>query len=273
MISMETDPAKCTKCGLCVKICPTGIVTFGDSGLPEISPASSLKCIRCGHCALFCPESANSLSFLRSEDMLPASELKLPSVEEALDLIKSRRSIRRFKEDSLAPETFNKIFEAASMAPTASNSQQVRWVVSADREKTKAIADLILCWMREAIFKDPTSRIALVGASMIAKAKAGEDGLLRGAPHIAAAILPKEYGWPEDGTIALTYLELSAHSLGIGTCWGGFLTSAVRSFSGLRDHLGIKEDEHMCGALMLGHPEYLPARQFPPRKKSNIAFV
>ena len=51
-----------------------------------------------------------------------------------------------------------------------------------DPEKTKEITNLILCWLREEIFKDPTSQIAIIGASMIAKAKAGEDGLLRGAP-------------------------------------------------------------------------------------------
>ena len=67
---------------------------------------------------------------------------------------------------------------------------------------------------------------------MIAKAKEGDDRLLRGAPHVAIAVTPAEYGWPEDGAIALTYLELAAHAMGIGCCWGGYLTTAIRSFKG-----------------------------------------
>ena len=127
--------------------------------------------------------------------------------------------------------------------------------------------------MREEIFKDPTSQLALLGAHMIAKAKEGTDGLLRGAPNAAIAVVPKSHRWPEDGTIALTYLELAAHSMGVGACWGGFLTMAVRNFAGLREFLEIAEDEHVCGAQMLGYPEIKPTRQFPPREDVNITWL
>ena len=52
----------------------------------------------------------------------------------------------------------------------------------------------------------------------------------------------------------------------VGVCWGGFLTIAVRKFPELREFLGIKEDERVCGAQMFGWPAVRPARQFPPRK-------
>jgi nitroreductase len=142
-----------------------------------------------------------------------------------------------------------------------------------DPEKTKEITNLILCWLREEIFKDPTSQIAIIGASMIAKAKAGEDGLLRGAPHAVIAVVPKDHMWPEDASIALTYLELAAHAIGVGACWGGFLTSAVRNFKGLREYLGIGEDEHVCGAQMIGYPAIKPTRQFPPRREPDIEWI
>ncbi len=89
---------------------------------------------------------------------------------------------------------------------------------------------------------------------MIAKAKAGEDALLRDAPHVVVAVVPKDHMWPEDASIALTYFELAAHALGVGACWGGFLTAAIRNFEGLRDYLGIGCDEHVCGAQMFGYP-------------------
>ena len=273
MRSMTVDPVKCTRCGICLKVCPAGIVKFGETGLPEMDVRGSANCIECCHCALFCPESANSLSFLNNEEMEKASGIKMPSAEEAMNFIKTRRSIRRFKKEPLSREIFDQIFDAVKLAPTASNQQPVRWIVSEDPEKTKEITNLILCWMREEIFKDPTSRISLIGASMIAKAKTGEDALLRGAPHVAVALVSKDHMWPEDASIALTYMELAAHALGVGACWGGFLTAAIRNFEGLRDYLGISPDEHVCGAQMLGYPLLRPARQYPTRKKLNISWI
>jgi nitroreductase len=79
--------------------------------------------------------------------------------------------------------------------------------------------------------------------------------------------------WPEDASIALTYLELSAHALGVGACWGGFLTAAIRNFEGLREFLGTSSEEHICGAQMLGYPMIVPLRQFPKRKPLNISWI
>ncbi len=273
MPAMIVDPSKCTKCGVCLKACPSGIVSFGDTGLPEMDVRLASNCIECGHCALFCPASANSLSFLSAEKMVPANTLEMPSERAALNLIKTRRSIRRFKDESVPKDVIAEIFEAVRMAPTASNSQPVRWIVAHDSSLTKEIVNLILCWMREEIFKNPTSPVALLGAHMIAKAREGEDGLLRGAPHAAIAVVPKSYRWPEDGSIALTYFELAAHGMGVGACWGGFLTMAVRKFAPLREFLGIGEDEHICGAQMFGYPALEPVRQFPTRKAPDITWL
>ncbi len=85
--------------------------------------------------------------------------------------------------------------------------------------------------------------------------------------------VPKDHMWPEDASIALTYFELAAHALGVGACWGGFLTAAIRNFEGLRDYLGIGCDEHVCGAQMFGYPLLRPARQYPTRKPLDISWI
>lgn len=273
MPSLIVDPSKCTKCGICTKICPVGIIQVGETGLPEMNVKMARYCIECGHCAMFCPQCANSLSFLKNEDLVKVTEIQMPSKEEALNLLKTRRSTRHFKTEPVPDAVIMEIFETAKMAPTACNDQPVRWIVSNTPEKTKEIVNLILCWLRSEIFKNPTGPLSIVGANMIAKAREGEDMLLRGAPQSVIAVVPKEHKWPEDGTIALTYFELAAHSLGVGTCWGGFLTMAVRNFEGLRQYLGIKDEEHICGAQMLGYPVLKPVRQFPSRKKMDITRI
>lgn len=273
MTALIVDQSKCTKCGVCLRVCPAGLIGFGEAGLPEINPRMASHCFECGHCALFCPACANSLDFLKEEDMVKVSDIKTPSEEEALNLLASRRSTRRFKPDPLSKEHFAKIMEAVRMAPTACNDQPVRWIISSDPEKTKEITNLILCWLRGEIFEDPTARTSLVAAHMIALAKAGEDGLLRGAPNAAIAVVPKAHRWYEDGAIALTYMELAAHGVGAGVCWGGFLTMAIRSFKELREYLGVGEDEHVCGAQLLGYPQLKPVRQYPPRRELTISWL
>ena len=270
---LTVNMEKCVKCGVCIKACPAGIVQWGELGFPEVSEKHAGRCIGCGQCVLNCPACANELSFLKESELARAEGLKLPSAEEALNLIMSRRSVRMFKDELITRETFEKLFNAVRQAPTAVNSQNVRWIVTLDPAKTKEVTNLILCWFREEIFKNPTSRAALLGAAMIAKAKEGEDRLLRGAPHVAVAVVPAEYGWPEDGAIALTYLELAAHAMGIGCCWGGYLTTAIRNFKGLREYLGIGEDEHVCGAQMMGYAAVKPARQFAPRREVRVDWI
>lgn len=273
MGGLSVDESKCTKCGLCAKVCPADAIEPDDSGFPQISERRRGRCIECGQCVVFCPAGADMLSFMDAEKVVSAADIETPSPDAALNFLKTRRSVRRFKDEPLPRGTFDKIFDAVSQAPSAVNLQPVRWIVTETPEKTKEAANLILCWFRELIFKNPTSRAALLGAAMIAKAKSGEDGLLRGAPHVAAAVVPKEHRWPEDGTIALTYLELAAHALGVGCCWGGYFTTAARNFAPLRDFLGIKEEEYICGAQMMGLPQLRPVRQYPARRKAEINWL
>lgn len=270
---MNVDESKCTQCGICVELCPAGIVAFGETGLPEVPKQAVGACIQCGQCVLYCPTCANTLAFQEGGELVRAGALALPDKEAALNLLKSRRSTRRYKKEALKKEEIAALLDVARMAPTAVNSQNVRWIATQSREKTEEVLNLVLCWFREEIFKDPTSRIGLLGARMIAEVKEGGDPILRDAPNVIVAVVPKSYMWPEDGAIALTYLELAAHASGYGCCWGGFLTTAARNFQPLREFFGITEEEHICGAQMIGWPELKPTRQFPPRKSLNVNWI
>ena len=270
MPALITDPAKCTKCGICAKVCPSKLIGADEAGYPELDAKRALQCIECGHCVLFCPSCANNLTSIKEEDLVKVADLEMPTKEEAFNLLMSRRSIRHFKDDAVPRELFDEIFEVVKSAPTACNDQPVRWIVSEDPQKTKDITNYVLSWLRGEIFKDPVAPLSHVAAQMIARAREGEDMILRGAPHVAMAVVPKEHKWPQDASIALTYLELAAHAAGVGACWGGFLTLAVESSEDMRKFLGIGDDEVMVGAQMLGYPSLKPTRQFAPRRELNI---
>ena len=114
---LTVNMEKCVKCGVCIKACPAGIVQWGELGFPEVSEKHAGRCIGCGQCVLNCPACANELSFLKDSELARAEGLKLPSAEEALNLIMSRRSVRMFKDELVTRETFEKLFNAVRQAP------------------------------------------------------------------------------------------------------------------------------------------------------------
>lgn len=50
----RVDDKKCTICGLCIKLCPTGNIVGGKQGHPTFGR----KCLLCLNCEMLCPEGA-----------------------------------------------------------------------------------------------------------------------------------------------------------------------------------------------------------------------
>ncbi|OIO38310.1 MAG: hypothetical protein AUJ75_03035 [Candidatus Omnitrophica bacterium CG1_02_49_10] len=48
---IEFDKVKCTACGVCVKVCPHGVIAIRDK---KAIPVNIDRCIECGACKLNC---------------------------------------------------------------------------------------------------------------------------------------------------------------------------------------------------------------------------
>ena len=109
-----------------------------------------------------------------------------------------------------------------------------------------------------------------VGFIRVVKAwESGEERICRGALHVIIAHGDETWAFgAEDCALALDYLELFAPTLGLGTCWGGYLYTAINQYPPLFETLGLPADHHVYGAMMVGYPKFkyqrLPRRN-PPR--------
>ena len=262
----------CLQCGLCAELCPARIIEFEKERAPWVAPETEGRCIRCGQCVAFCPVRACYLSFQPEEDRRPVERNQLPPPEAAETLLRSRRSVRRYRADTLDRAVILRLLETARYAPSASNRQPVRWIVTENREKTLALAALVVQAFEREIeaSADPAGH----PLAPVALACRGGDVIMRGAPHLAVAVVPADYPFPEDAAIALTYFELAAHANGVGCCWAGYFTRAARRSPELKAALGLGDNEVVVGGQMFGRPDGVSlSRLLPPRKKPDLTWL
>lgn len=257
---IEVDATRCKGDGLCVMVCPSGCLEADDRGGPvAVDPA---MCNACGHCVAVCPHDALTHSRVAAAEVrenLPA----WPDAAVVDAMLRGRRSIRAYKDKPVARAVLAELIDVARYAPTASNVQEVGWIVTDDPAKVRELAGLTA-----AFFTANGAR-----PKYTAMWDRGLDYFLRGAPALAVSYVPADapFGAADCG-IALTFMELAAVARGLGTCWAGLLTHAAKHSAPLREALGLPQGMVVEGGLMLGYPKVRYAG-VPPRNPARLAWL
>ncbi len=272
MALLSIDQDKCKQDGLCAADCPSRIITFeGPGHYPEMVRGGEAFCLRCGHCVAVCPHGAMDhaeVPLAQCPDIDPALAL---SPAQAEQFLRSRRSVRRFKDKPVEREVLQRLIETARYAPTAGNAQVLVWRVIDDPQQVREIAGEVIGWMR-GLIEDPNATVMPYMPQLVRGWDNGDDTILRSAPCLVVAMAPSasRHGMV-DLTLALSYLELAAPLRGLGTCWAGLLQGALKSTPELRQRLGITEEYPYYYPMMIG---YAKSRYFrlPQRKSPGITW-
>lgn len=220
MYNFKINEELCIKCGLCAKDCVTTAITM--DGYPVLNEE---KCFKCQHCLAVCPTGALSIFDKNPED-LTKIDCNLPTADAMKTMIKGRRSIRSYKDESIAPEVLKELLETSWHAPTGGNSQQVHLAATQDKDATERFRKEFYNELNKAFkagikTKNEGMQNTLEFAVNLYNEK-GIDILLRNAPHILFVTSPIEGVCPvEDPIIYLSYFEMMAQSMNIGTLWDG----------------------------------------------------
>ena len=270
MSVFTVDDAKCTRCGICVEECPPRIIEMLDpKAMPSVIPDQAERCITCGHCVSVCPFAAIGLKAMSPEECDLVRKELLPTAEQVEHFLRSRRSIRIYKEKPVPHAVLAKLIDIAHYAPSGHNAQPVHWLVVEDPKEVRKLAALVIDWMNLLNRKSPRLMEQFHFDIFVNAWERGEDRVLRGAPHVIVAHAPKDTAMAQENcAIALTYLELAAYSQGLGTCWAGYLLAAASSFPALINALALPGGHKCFGAMMVGYPKHefkrIPLRNEPP---------
>lgn len=115
---------------------------------------------------------------------------------DALELIRTRRSVKRFKSDMIPKDILEKIIDAGTHAPSAMNRQSPIIVAVTNKE-----------------IRDRLSRLnaGIMGT---------QSDPFYGAPVVLIVLADKNSAnRVYDGSLVMANLMLAAHGLGIGSCW------------------------------------------------------
>ena len=144
-------------------------------------------------------------------------------MEKFSELIKMRRSMRKFTPEPVSADDTRLLLRAALMAPSSKGLHSWEFVVVEDAETIDALSR---CKAQGADF--------LSGAPMIV--------VVAGNPQVSDV-------WIEDASVASTMLLLQAEDMGLGACWvqirdrkdaeGGNTEENVRRILGIPEHLRI----------------------------------
>jgi nitroreductase len=149
-----------------------------------------------------------------------------------IDLLRSRRSIRKFTPEPVSAESIEIITEAALRSPTSRGINPWEFIVVDEPELLASLS----------------------------RAKEHGSEFLKGAPLavVVCADSSKSDVWVEDCSIAAIIIQLTALSLGLGSCWAQIRQRRHdREFSAesyLRQLLGLPEHIVVEAVIGIGHP-------------------
>lgn len=268
---LSIDETKCKKDGICVGECPLAIIHLKDKeSLPELVPGGDQACLLCGHCVAICPHGALSHKKIPIEACQPINKAMVINEDQAVQFLRSRRSVRFFKDKPIEKEKIQRLIEIARYAPTGSNSQLVEWTVFTDKDKIRKIAGLTVDGMKYMMENDPGASKLPYIPLIIAAWDMGLDVVLRDAPALIIASAPASaISGMVDVSLALSYLELAAQKMDIGTCWAGLVHGGLLSWEPLKEAVGLPKGHVNHYAMMLGYakPKYF---RMPERKTPTI---
>ena len=176
----------------------------------------------------------------------------------ALDILRSRHSVRDYTRDAPQRSIIERLIEAATLAPSAMNEQPWHFTVVQDRALLRTISDRA------------KAHLLATESSLSDHAKTMLEGeafnVFYNAPALIVISAPAELPWAvEDCALAAENLMLAAAAEGLGSCWIGFAQRLLSTAAGA-SLIGVSSNLRCVAPIIVGKPAVTPtptARRTP----------
>ncbi len=166
-----------------------------------------------------------------------------------LEILKNRRSIRKYKNKKIETEKVEQLKNAALLSPTSRNFYSWEFVVVDDKEIIEKLS----------------------------KARPAGSAFLKDAPLAFVVLGDPQINdvWIEDASIASIIIQLTAQSLGLGSCWIQVrernYDDSTTSGDYIKKLLNIPEGKRVESIISIGYPdEERPAHDMDDLKFEKI---
>jgi ferredoxin len=256
------DLEKCTICLKCVRDCPANAITIQTGKIAD-------TCIRCGHCVAICPEMAVSPEV---GEIFPLVSHSV-TAESFRNLSAGIRSCRSYLPKEVPEDILMKLADNIKHCPSASNSRPLHLTVVRTPEKVQLLNNLT----EESLIRmfsfltsplvSPVLRIFVPSLdirklsrykdSFVEKKKDNDSMICHHAPAVILFHGPvTKTGMLEaDANIWATYTSIYANTLGLATCFNGFIVKAMEKNGKQNANFGIPADHRVYASLLVGYPK------------------
>ena len=246
----------CIGCGQCVKDCPGACISLssGKAGIIENS-----FCIECGHCYAVCPANAIRMEGFSCEEK-PVTPMTVLDSGTLLSAMKSRRTMRQFKDQPVEAEKILRILEAGRYSPTGGNSQSVEFTILGSRqeEAEKICVNLFRTGQKA----------GSVVTELLKRMDISDHFFFKGAPLVIVVSAKNQ----TDGALASSYMEIMAESLGLGVLYSGFFIACTALSRKLRRLLALPKGRKAVTCMVIGYPA-VTYQRIVPRKPANVRIL
>ena len=265
-MDFEVGREKCTGCGLCVKVCPGGILSLDWEKAVWMAAFSEFGwngCWKCEHCLAVCPAGAISIFGHRPADSPPP--IPPDTAAPVLDaLIANRHSCRRYQDRNVDAGVIRDILARLANAPNGGNKQQVEFTLIDDKEQMERFRRLAYREMErlaeQGIYPKGFDRASYEDMKRWEET-VRPDMLFCGAPHLLIPHAPLGRGEPvQDVLVAGTYFELLCASRGLGAVMMTYPLGVLDLMPAIKALLEIPEDHYIGMLIGFGYPEIRYAR-------------
>lgn len=226
----------CIGCSMCVKDCPVSNIEIKDKKAQIISDS----CLFCSHCKAICPKDAIEITGY-NEDVEDIDKFLLNS-SDLMKAIKTRRTIRNFKDEKISNEIIENIIEAGRYAPTARNNQDVSYVIL-DNKKDELESYAVNMFRKIIKILQPFSK-------SLKRTDIDDRFFFKGAP-IAITIISSN---KINGAIAAQNMAFMAESYDLGVLYSGLFSIAANKNKKIKRVLELTGKNKVVTTLVIGYP-------------------